>query len=94
VQSPDAESILIEHDHWVWSVAFSPDGNRLVSGSADQAIYIWTTRAEALAEQVTEKIGRNMNLKEWKTFVGEDIPYEKTCPNLPGSEQALGNVTN
>ncbi|MBT5832075.1 MAG: hypothetical protein HOH77_17950, partial [Candidatus Latescibacteria bacterium] len=94
VEYPDAESISIEHDHWVWAVAFSPDGNLLVSGGADQIIYTWTTRAKALAGQVCDKISRNLSIKEWKTFVGEDIPYEKTCPNLPGDEQTLGNTTS
>jgi len=94
VQYPDEEAIRIEHDHWVWAVAFSPDGNRLVSGSADQVIYVWATRAATLAQQVCDNLGRNMSLKEWKAFVGEDIPYERTCPHLPGSKQALGNITN
>jgi energy-coupling factor transporter ATP-binding protein EcfA2 len=94
IQYPDAESISIEHDHWVWAVTFNPSGDRLVSGSANQIIYTWTTRAEALAEQVCDKITRNLSIKEWKTFVGEDIPYEKTCPSLPGDEQVLGNTTN
>ncbi|KAL2140827.1 hypothetical protein VTI28DRAFT_3191 [Corynascus sepedonium] len=29
------------HSHWVWSVAFSPDGQRLASGSRDYTIKIW-----------------------------------------------------
>ncbi|KAM7190941.1 hypothetical protein V8F33_009174 [Rhypophila sp. PSN 637] len=29
------------HSDWVWSVAFSPDGQRLASGSEDQTIKIW-----------------------------------------------------
>jgi WD40 repeat protein len=34
-------SILTGHTHWVRSVAFSPDGSRIVSGSADETIRIW-----------------------------------------------------
>ena len=29
------------HSHWVMSVAFSPDGTTIVSGSSDQTIKVW-----------------------------------------------------
>ena len=29
------------HSHWVMSVAFSPDGTTIVSGSSDQKIKVW-----------------------------------------------------
>jgi tetratricopeptide (TPR) repeat protein len=32
---------------------------------------------------VCEKVRRNLTIEEWYQFVGFDIPYERTCPNLP-----------
>ena len=29
------------HSHWVMSVAFSPDGSTIVSGSNDETIKVW-----------------------------------------------------
>ena len=34
---------LTGHSDGVWSVAFSPNGTRIVSGSADKLVKIWDT---------------------------------------------------
>jgi tetratricopeptide (TPR) repeat protein len=36
-----------------------------------------------MADQVCKLVGRNLTYEEWQRFVGEAIPYERTCPNLP-----------
>ena len=33
------------HSHWVMSVAFSPDGTKIVSGSEDRTIKLWESGA-------------------------------------------------
>ena len=38
---PAAQILFRGHIHWVTSVAFSPDGTRIVSGSVDQTVRVW-----------------------------------------------------
>ena len=72
------------HVGFVWSVAFSPDGKRIVSGSDDKTVRVWDG-PEAWPEIVCGKLTRNMSKKVWKQYMG-DIPYEVQCPGLPVPE--------
>ncbi len=78
--------VLRGHEQSVTSVAFYFDGKKLVSGSYDNTILSWITDTQILADIVCEKVQRNLSQKEWKWFMGADIPYEQTCPNLPPGE--------
>jgi WD40 repeat protein len=73
--------IINKHNTWVLSIAFSPNGKYLVSSSEDGDIYYWPTHAIAMAEQMCDKINRNLTLREWETYISYDIPYQKTCTN-------------
>lgn len=78
-------SLTLEHNSWIWCVAFSPDNQMIASGCRDNNIYIWKTKNSLLAQKICQKVQRNLNNKEWQTFLGAEIEYERTCPELlPG----------
>ena len=71
--------VLSGHSSWVWDIAFNPDDKTLASASHDKTVRVWKTSVKELAEQVCEKVGRNLTQEEWQEYVGSGIPYEKTC---------------
>ena len=46
------------HDHWIHSVAFSPDGSKIISGSSDATIRVWD--ASTGIEMLTPLRGHHM----------------------------------
>ena len=50
------EALLIGHKSWVSSVAFSPDGNTLVSGDSDQIVRLWDAHTGAHLRTLTPGI--------------------------------------
>jgi hypothetical protein len=70
---------LKDHESWVLSILFTPDGKKLVTSSNKKdRILIWDTKPESIASEIAEGINRNMTQEEWNNYVAEDIQYEKT----------------
>ena len=54
---------LVGHTNWVWSVAFSPDGCHLASGSADATIKLWDVQSgECIKTLQPERPYERMNI--------------------------------
>jgi WD40 repeat protein len=73
------------HKSIVNSVAFSPNGQILASGSWDKAILLWDVFLPSWQEHACRIANRNLSREEWQQYLG-DLPYRKTCPNLPEPE--------
>jgi WD40 repeat protein len=70
------------------SVAFSPDGARLaILSRRTGQIAVWRLWSEA-ADYLCRQVWRNLTMDEWRQSVGDNIPYERTCPALPPGEGA------
>ena len=64
------------------SVAFSPDGTRIVSGSADNTLRLWPAYRPH-GRTLCAKLTTNMSHQQWRDWVSPDIDYIKVCPDLP-----------
>jgi WD40 repeat protein len=88
--------VLSDHD-WVWGVAFTPNDEQLMAGinsvkeeiattgglKRNQTIHAWPTKISSMSDKLCGYTKRNMSEEEWDLYVGEDLPREKTCQNLP-----------
>ncbi len=90
----DAPRVLSGHNGTVHSVAFSPDGQTLATGSFDGMVRVWIWDIDVLADVVCQKVWRNLTWDEWQEFIGESIPYEQTCGNLPVHPSVLAASQN
>ena len=61
---------LTGHMSWVRSVAFSPDGSRIVSGSQDCRVKIWDTETGG---EVSFVCGSALRVARWRAY-GSGFP--------------------
>jgi WD40 repeat protein/energy-coupling factor transporter ATP-binding protein EcfA2 len=84
----DEQPANLEFPDWVFSIAFSPDNSQIMAGTKDRVIKAFPTQIIAMSDKICGKITRNMSVDEWETYVGDDLPYEKTCKEYPDGEGA------
>jgi WD40 repeat protein/DNA-binding SARP family transcriptional activator len=65
----------------VWYVAFASDA--LVSVHGDDTIVLWDVDMDSWQSRACRRANRNLTQAEWGEFIGPDVPYRRTCPNLP-----------
>ncbi|MFL6203116.1 MAG: hypothetical protein ACJ76J_28440 [Thermoanaerobaculia bacterium] len=84
VERSGSEPLRLENNGgWVWAVALAPDGDRIVSGGKDRRVHVRWTHPEPYAEAICKGLARNLSRAEWSQYMPKELPYERTCPELP-----------
>jgi WD40 repeat protein/effector-binding domain-containing protein len=71
---------IININGFVYSVEFINRGQNIVVGSkSSNTLVSYPVRMEDLAKFICPNINRNLSPSEWRTHIGEDVPFEETC---------------
>lgn len=65
---------------------FSPDSKTLASGGENGIVRLWDLSPDFSIRRACQRANRNLSLTEWEQYIGTDVLYEKTCPELPLGE--------
>ena len=74
---------VIDAPATVRSMAFTPAGNQLVTGLSNGRVAVWDVNIENWPKRACEVGNHNLTREEWRTFVGDELPYTPVCPALP-----------
>ena len=74
--------LLQETGGAIYKMAFSRDDASLSVANSEGKILVWNLWTAA-ADSLCKRVWRNLSKEEWRYYVGESIPYERTCPALP-----------
>ncbi|MEO5980560.1 MAG: hypothetical protein ABIS36_23980 [Chryseolinea sp.] len=87
LENPDDLPVVMSNNAgFIWDIEFAKGSDYLIASCSESEIRVWPTDPALLADQICPKLKRNMTHDEWKKYVGEDIPYELTCPKLTKKE--------
>jgi hypothetical protein len=91
------------YDGDVQPVSFSPDGKYVVSARCDQRdsrslcpqgfTHTWIWRSDDLIADACSRVTRNLTRAEWDQYIGDALPYQAVCPNLPIESDAIVTPT-
>jgi len=79
IDKPDAlPGVIPRQEGWVWAVAWSADGRRVISGGKEPSIRISSARTDVLAADLCRASLPPMTEELWSRYTDE--PYRETSP--------------
>jgi hypothetical protein len=72
----------------IYFTSFNPNGNFIVTiggdGNSNLLARIWTKwQPQDLIINACARVTRNLTRAEWDQYIGDALPYQAVCPNLP-----------
>jgi WD40 repeat protein len=74
---------VIDAPATVRSMVFTPGGKQLVTGLSSGRVAVWDVDVENWPKRACEVANRNFTREEWRSFVGDELPYTPLCSALP-----------
>ena len=63
--------------------AQSPDGLLILMSDANYMLFIWQNNIESWKTQACKIASRNLTRSKWAQYIGDAMPYQAVCENLP-----------
>jgi WD40 repeat protein len=89
----DEPVVLQGHTQPLLAAVFSPDGQSVATGALDDTARLWRLPDDQLLALACATAGRNLTWDEWQQAF-KDLPYRKTCPNLPVSASLIDTAAS
>jgi WD40 repeat protein len=70
-------------DYYINNIIITSDGRFLIAAEMGGPLEVRYLRPADWVKQACSVAGRNLTRNEWSQFVGDNMPYHKTCSEFP-----------